>query len=80
MPMPAEVTRVCSYGEHRLRRGFEQQVVDDGLVVEGDVGDPGRQREDDMETADRQQLGLACQQPLARRSALTLGAVPVALL
>jgi hypothetical protein len=56
----------------------EQQVVDDRLVVEGDVSDLGGDREDDVEIADRQQVGLARRQPLARRGALALGAMPVA--
>jgi hypothetical protein len=30
--------------------------------MEGDVGDLCRQREDDMEVADRQQVGLACRE------------------
>ena len=42
----------------------KQQVVDRGLVVEGDVGDLGGQREDHVEVADRQQVGLACGEPL----------------
>jgi hypothetical protein len=46
-------------GQHRLRRRLEQQVVDRRLVVEGDVGDLGRQREDNVEVADRQKVGLA---------------------
>ena len=62
----------------RLGRGAEQQVVDHGLVVPGDVGDLGRQREDDMEVADRQQIGLARGEPLPCRRTLAFGAVPVA--
>ncbi len=63
---------------HRLRRRAEQQVVDDSFVLEGDVGDLGRQTEDDVEVADRQQVGLAFRQPGARSSTLALRAVPVA--
>ncbi len=57
---------------------LEQQVVDHALVLVGDVGDLGRQREHDVEVGDGQQLGLACCQPLPRRRALALRAVPVA--
>ena len=72
-----EMARVGGDGQHGLRRRAEQQVVDDGLVLGGDVGDLGRQREHDMEVADWQQVGLASYQPLSGRRALTLGAVPI---
>ena len=62
----------------RLGGGPEQEVVDDGLVLEGDVGDLGRQREDDVEVGDRQQFGLALGQPLRAARALALRAMPVA--
>ena len=74
----AEVLRIGRDRQHRLRRRPEQQVVDERLVLEGDVGDLGRQREDDVEVADRQQVGLALGQPGARGRALALGTVPVA--
>jgi hypothetical protein len=45
-------------GEQRLGRGAEQQVVDHRLVLVGDRGDLGRQGEDQVEVADRQQVGL----------------------
>ena len=38
---------------HRLGRGLEQEIVDDGLVLVGDGGNPRRQREDDVEVRDR---------------------------
>jgi hypothetical protein len=65
-------------GHHRLRRRSEQQVVDDGLVLPGNAGNLGGKREDDMEVADWQQVGLAFGQPDAGSGALALGAVPVA--
>ena len=74
----AEMLAVGSDGQHRLRGRLEEEVVDDSLVAEGDGGDLGRQREDDVEVADREQVRLALSQPGARRRALTLGAVPVA--
>ncbi len=74
----AEMLRVGGDGQHRLRRRPEQQIVDHRLVLEGDVGDLGGQREDDVEVADRQQVGLALGEPGARGRALALGAVPVA--
>jgi len=74
----AQVLRVGRDGQHRLRRRPEQQVVDRSLVLERDVGDLGRQREDDVEVADREQIRLALGEPGARGRALALGAVPVA--
>ena len=62
----------------RLGRGLEQDVVDHGLVLVGDVGDRRRQREHDVVVGHRQQLGLALGQPFLRRRALALRAVPVA--
>ena len=50
--------------ERRLGRGLHQQIVDHSLVLVGDVGDRRRQRVDDMEVADGQQLGLALGEPL----------------
>ena len=46
--------------------------------MEGDVADLGRQREHDVEVADRQQVGLPLGKPRPRRRALALRAVPVA--
>src|SRR6202049_1081516 len=74
----SEVLRVGRDREHRLRRGLEQQIVDYGLVLVGDVANRRRQREDDVEVGDWEQFGLARRHPLARCRALTLRAVPVA--
>jgi hypothetical protein len=74
----AEVTGIGGDRQQRLGRGAEQQIVDDGLVVEGDGGDLGRHGEDDVEVSDWQEIGLARGQPRARRRTLALGAVPVA--
>src|SRR3954466_12187352 len=65
-------------GKQRLGGSAEQQVVDDRLVLVSDRGDLGRQREDDVEISDRQQIGLAGREPVPRRRALTLRAVAVA--
>jgi hypothetical protein len=56
----------------------EQDVVDRGLVLVGDVGDFGRQREYDVEVRHRQQFRLALGQPLACCCCLTLRTMPVA--
>ena len=62
----------------RLGGGLEQDGVDDGLVLEGDRGDRRRQREDDVEIGNRQQLGLPRGEPRGAGSPLALRAVPVA--
>ena len=65
-------------GEHGRRGDMEQEVVDHRLVLPGDVGDLGRQREHDMEIANRQQIGFARGEPVPCRRALAFGAMPVA--
>ena len=57
---------------------LNSRVVDDGLVLVGDVGDGRRQREHHMIVRHRQQIGLARRQPFLCRRALALRAVPVA--
>lgn len=65
-------------GEQCLDRGPEQDDVDHGLVLVGDVGDRCRQRKDQMIVGHRLQLGLAVGQPFLCRRALALGAMPIA--
>ncbi len=50
----AKMLGVGRDGCHGLGRGPEQDVVDDSLVLVGDVGDFGRQREHDVEVRHRQ--------------------------
>ena len=64
--------------ERGLRRRLEQQIVDDGLVGVGNVGDRRRQGVDNMEVRNGKQLRLPLGEPLACCCTLTLGAVPVA--
>jgi hypothetical protein len=73
----AEVFGIGGNRQHRLRRGVEQKRVDDGLVLVGDGSDLGRQREDDVEVGDLQQLCLAVFHPGKRLTALTLRAVAI---
>jgi hypothetical protein len=47
-----------------LGGGFEQQVIDDRLVVIGDVSDRSGQGEDDMEIGYGQEFRVAVGQPL----------------
>jgi len=59
----AEMLGVGGDTAQRLGRHPEQQAVDDGLVLEGDLGDRRRHGEHDMEVRHRQQLGLPVGQP-----------------
>ena len=72
-----EVLGIVGNGEQSLGRNAEQQVVNYHLVLVGDRGDLGRQGEDHVEIADRQQIGLACGKPIPRRGALTLWTMTV---
>ena len=65
-------------GEQRLGGDVEQQAIDHGLVLVGDVGDRRRQREDHVVVLDRQQIGLTRLEPAPRGTGLALRAVPVA--
>ena len=74
----AEMPGIGSDDAQRLGGGGEQDAIDDGLIVESDLGDRRRHREDDVEVRHRQQLGLSVGQPLSTRQPLALRAVPVA--
>ena len=74
----AEVFGIGRDGEHGLGRSLEQDTVDCGLVLVGDIGDLSRQREHDVEVGHRQELSLALGQPLARGRSLALRTVPIA--
>ena len=74
----AEVPGVVGDREQGFGCRAEQQVVDDRLVLVGDWRDLGGQREDHVEIADRQQIGLAGREPILRRRALTLWTMAIA--
>jgi len=57
---------------------LEQEIIDDGLVLVGDVGDWRRQRVNHVKVRHRQQFCLTFGEPVARRRALALGAMPIA--
>lgn len=74
----SEMLPICRDRQHRLRCRLEQQVVDERLVVEGDVGHFSGQREHDVEVSDRQKISLTLGKPSPRDGALALRTVPVA--
>src|SRR5215468_10838191 len=73
-----EVLGVGCNGQQRLGCGAEQQVVDRCLVLVGNWANLGRQRKDQVEVADRQQIGLARGEPVFGCRALALGTMAVA--
>src|SRR6516165_7477839 len=73
----AEMLGVRCNRQQRLGGGAEQQVADHCLVLVGDYPNLSRQREDDVEIADRQQIGLAGRKPILRLRTLTLWAMAI---
>jgi hypothetical protein len=63
--------------ERGLGSRFEEEIVDHGFILIGDIGDRPRQREYDVEVTDRQQLCLTLGEPLLGGGALTLRAMPI---
>ena len=74
----AQMPGVGGDGGERLGGRAEQDRIDGGLVLEGDLGKRRGQREHDMEIRNRQQLGLPGRQPLGTRLPLALRAMAVA--
>jgi len=74
----AEVPAVRGDPQCGLGAGPHQQVIGCPLVPAGDVSDPCRHGEDEVEVADRQQPGPARREPGPCRAGLALRAVPVA--
>jgi hypothetical protein len=62
--LTAEVLWIGADDADRLSCSFEQDVVDDRLVLERDGGDGSRHSEDDVEIADRQKISLTICKPL----------------
>ncbi len=62
--LSAEVLRVASKGLDRLARREEEQIVEDPRSGEGQRAQLVRQREDDMEVRDGEQIGTARREPV----------------
>ena len=69
---------IGGYLEKSLRTGAEQEVIEDLLVLQRQLGELVRQGEDNMDIGDRQEFVLASCDPFIASSALALGAVPIA--
>ena len=74
----AEVARVGGDGAQRVGDGPEEQAVDDGLVLDGDLGDGRGDGEDDVEVLGGQQVRAATFEPLGAGQRLAGGTVAVA--
>jgi hypothetical protein len=74
----AEMLGISGDGGERLGCRVEQDRVDKGLVLEGDLADRCRQGENDVEVGYRQQFGLPLREPLGARQPLAFGTVTVA--
>ena len=79
----AEVAGVGGYGAQCVGDGPEEQTVDDGLVLGGDLGDRRGHGEDDVEVLGGQQVRATLFQPrgagqrlTGRTVAVTAGVVP----
>ena len=76
--MRAQVAGVGGDLAERLMGRFEQQAVEQALVLQRQGSDLAGQREDQMEVGDRQQFGGPLLQPLGAGQRLALGAMPIA--
>ena len=74
----AEVARVGGDRAERVGDGPEEQTVDDGLVLRGDLGDGRGHGEDDVEVLGGQQVRAAPFKPLGARQRLAGRTVAVA--
>ena len=61
-----------------FRTGAEQEVIEDLLVLQRQLGKLVRQGEDNMDIGDRQEFVLASRHPFISGAALALGAMPIA--
>src|SRR5438132_8310886 len=73
----AEVFRIGGDGAQGLGGGAEENAVDDGLVLEGDVGNLFRYCKDDMEVRAVEKLGFALEDPVGAGQRLALGTVTI---
>ena len=74
----AEVAGVGGYGAERLGDGAEEETVDHGLVLGGDLGDRRRHGEDDVEVFRGKQVRPAPVEPRGAGQRLTGRTVAVA--
>ncbi len=73
-----QMLRVGGDGQQSLGSNVEQQAIDHGLVLVGDVGDRRRQREHHVVVLHRQQISLTGLEPAPRGTGLALRAMAIA--
>ena len=74
----AQVFGIGGDRHQRFGRRLEQQVINRCLIVIGDIGDGGRQREHEVIIGNRQEFGFPLGEPGSGRRALTPWAMAVA--
>src|SRR6266700_4050671 len=74
--LPGE--RIPGYLLQSLRTGAKQEVIEDLLVLQRQLGELVRQSEDHVNVGDRQKFVLASRDPLVASAALALGAMAIA--
>jgi hypothetical protein len=72
-----QVLRIGSYCLQSLRRGLEEDGVNQSLVLVADNGDLFRHRKHYMEIGNVQQLGLAVLDPFRASQLLAFGAMAI---
>jgi hypothetical protein len=73
----AEPARIASDREQRLGAGFHQQRVEQILVLQGQLRENARQREDHVQITHRQEFFPSRLEPALARAGLTLGAMAI---
>ena len=74
----AEVPRIAAEGEQRVRGRAEEQRVDHARIALCERIEVVRQRENDMEVGNREQIGPSSREPPLFRQCLTLRAMAIA--
>jgi len=74
----AETLRVGGYFQQRVGDAAKQQVIQETLVLEHQLGKLVRHRKDDMKVVERHQFPGACRDPAIARLGLALRTVAVA--
>ena len=69
----AQMLGIGGDGGERLSGSAEQDRIDGGLVLEGDLARQRWQGEDDVEVRHRQQFGLSVREPFGACQPLALG-------
>jgi hypothetical protein len=73
-----QVTRIAGNFLQGLRAGAEQEIIEDLLVLQRQMGELVRQSKDNVDIGDGQQFILPSQDPLIASAALTLWAMAIA--